>query len=75
MSGLGSRASAACKPQGNQPFTIFKKSAGSLNMTKIWQFLFQKFQRTKNGFMFEAYVRLPCPGERHYKHGRVLLMQ
>ena len=28
---LGSHASAACKSQGNQPFTILK-SAGSLNM-------------------------------------------
>ena len=35
MSGLGSCASAACKPpQENQPFTM-KKSPGSLNLTQI----------------------------------------
>ena len=30
--GLSSRASAACKSERNHPFTIVKKSAGSLNL-------------------------------------------
>ena len=43
--------SIACKPQGNQPFTMLK--AGSLNLTKMEQ------SKHQNRFKFDDKLRLP----------------
>ena len=40
----------------------FLKSAGSLNLTTIWQFIFSK-KKHPSGFLFSAQSRLPSPAK------------
>ena len=59
--GIDSRASAACKPQGNQPFTILKISWNSKRDQNMAIYLFFFKFKQSNGFKCIDQSRLPSP--------------